>query len=132
MKMSSRLASCRTRMSRLLAFVLLVGFVYAVTFGSAHNHETASSRSHTNTTTSVVVQANPSFLVPTQRSSHQQECLICLFHQQLFSGILHAPLYIEKPAIRFTPVSSPRVFFYSSSLTSASTTRLSGRAPPIC
>src|SRR5690349_19205134 len=113
MKMRSRLASCRTRMPRVLAFVLLMGIVYAVTFGSAHSHETVSSKTDTNITTSFAGQANSSFLVPTQTPFHRQECLICLFHQQLFNSIVHAKLYIVKPSIRLAPVSSPRIFFYS-------------------
>ena len=134
MKISAWSASCRIRTPprRALACVLLIGIIYAVTFGLAHSHGILSLKTDTNITTSAAVQANSSFLIPIQRPSHPQECLICLFHQQLFSSVVHSPLYIAKPSIQVAPVSPPRGFFYSSSFTSAPTTRLSGRAPPIC
>ena len=132
MKISFLLGSYRTRAQRVLVFVLLVGIIYGVTFSSAHSHETIPSQTDANIATSVQVQTNSSFLVPIQSPSQRQQCLICLFHQQLFSSVVHAPLYIVEPSIHVASVSSPRVPFYSSSFTSTLTARLSGRAPPIC
>jgi hypothetical protein len=132
MKVSERLASCRTRTPRALAFVLLIGIVYGVTFGSAHSHSITSSDTGTTAITKDAARASSPFLIPTHELSHQQECLICLFHQQLFSSVVHAPLYVVRPSILIEPTSSPRVFFHSSSFTSTVTARFSGRAPPTC
>ena len=132
MKISFPLGSYRTHAQRVLVFVLLVGIVYSVTFSSGHSHETLSSRAYTNGTVTAAEQPGSSFLVATQSPSHRQGCLICLFHQQLFSSVVHAPLYIVKPSIHAASVSSPRVPFYARLFTSTLAAPLSGRAPPIC
>jgi len=132
MKISLATTAFSTRTTRVMAFVLLVGIIYGVTFSSAHSHGATSSKAGANITTGVPVLADSSFLVPIQSPSHRQECLICLFHQQLFSSVVHPPLYIVKPSIRVKSISPQRVAFYSISFTSTPIGRLSGRAPPIC
>ena len=132
MKFGFTIAAFSRRAARALAFVLLVAIIYSVTFSSAHSHQTGSFKTDTNRTTRAAVQPGSSFLVSTNSRSQWQGCLICLFHQQLFSSIAHTPLYLVSSPIDVASISSARLPFYSSSFTSTLTARLSGRAPPVC
>jgi hypothetical protein len=58
--------------------------------------------------------------------SQHRECVMCRFQQQLFNGIVHAPVFTLTPATQIAFVSTPTVLYPSSS-----PTRPSGRAPPL-
>jgi hypothetical protein len=58
--------------------------------------------------------------------SHHRECVICRFQQQLFNGIVHAPLFIVAPSTQIAFVFTPTILNASSP-----TSRPSGRAPPL-
>jgi hypothetical protein len=117
----------RTPLARALAGVLLIGIIYAVTFGSAHSHGNVSSALDTNTAPSSTGQASSSSNVPLNR----HDCLICLLHQQLFNSIVHEPVFIVKPSTQVAFVSAPAVIFYSSPIAYHPITQLTGRAPPL-
>jgi hypothetical protein len=55
-----------------------------------------------------------------------RECVICRFQQQLFNGIVHAPLFIAAPSTQIEFVSTLTILYSSSP-----DTRPSGRAPPL-
>ena len=126
-------ASNRTRapLARVLACVLLVGVINAVTFGAAHSHLNVSSRFEKNRSASVSGQASPSSVVPVHSHSTKNGCLICVLHQQLFNTVVPGPGLIAKPSILVSFVSEQTVFFYSSQFASSPIARLSGRAPPL-
>jgi hypothetical protein len=133
MKISDRPASRRTRtpLARALACALLIGIIYAVTFGSVHSHLNVSSKLDTNNRpASAAGQAISSITAPLHGNSNRYECLVCLFHQQLFNSIVNAPLLIVKSATQVPSVSVPTIFYYSNPIASGPIARLSGRAPP--
>lgn len=125
------LGRTRTWFSRVLAFVLLVGIVYAVVFGSAHTHLSISSKAGTNLSASSSRQVSAASTLPPQPGSNGDGCLICLFHQQLFNSIVHDPAFIDRPSPQVVLVSALTTFYHSTSTRSRPSTRLSGRAPPI-
>jgi hypothetical protein len=61
----------------------------------------------------------------TNRSQHR-ECVMCQFQQQLFNGLVHAPLFALTPSTQIAFVSTLAVLHHS-----GPTTRPSGRAPPL-
>src|SRR5829696_9021713 len=58
--------------------------------------------------------------------SHEIECSMCAFQQQLFNGLVHRPLLAPAPLAQIASVDSPTLTFPSTSMT-----RPSGRAPPL-
>jgi hypothetical protein len=58
--------------------------------------------------------------------SHHRECSMCQFQQQLFNGLVHAPLFARTPLAEIAFVSTLTVFYPPTS-----TTPPSGRAPPL-
>ncbi|MEP7075039.1 MAG: hypothetical protein ABI878_04445 [Acidobacteriota bacterium] len=121
----------RTPMARVLAGALLVGIVYAVTFGSAHSHVNASTSLDARRVATSTSQADLAFTAPVSTNLHKYECLVCLFHQQLFSSTVSEPVFISKPAVPILPAPSEAVFPYSDPVASTPIARLSGRAPPV-
>ncbi|MEP6848413.1 MAG: hypothetical protein ABI999_06125 [Acidobacteriota bacterium] len=133
MNINARSASRRNRtpLSRVLVGALLIGIVYAVTFGSAHSHVNASISLDGSRVASSKGEARFAFTAPVNSNSHKYECLVCLFHQQLFSSTVSEPVFIAKPAISIQPATAEAVFRYADPVTSAPIARLSGRAPPV-
>ena len=58
--------------------------------------------------------------------SHQRECPICQFQQQLFSSLVHAPLLVLMPSIRIAFAST-----HADIHLSTATVPTSDRAPPL-
>jgi hypothetical protein len=58
--------------------------------------------------------------------SHEIECSMCAFQQQLFNALVHAPLFALAPLAQIASLDTPTVTFHSASIT-----RPSGRAPPL-
>jgi hypothetical protein len=127
-----RTASGRTRtiLSRVLAFVLLTGLIQAVTFGSAHSHLNTVSALASGQAAGFTSQALQAVPEPFHYRTERQECLICLFHQQLFSSVVHTPFYVAQRIMTDTRATGDNLLNYSSSFTSTPIPRLSGRAPP--
>lgn len=119
----------RTLLARVLAFVLLTGIVHAVTFGSAHSHDISSAR-EAGRTANAAVQFEQVIPGTFHRSGGTQECLICLFHQQLFNSFVHSPFFVGQPSVPSVGTSEQNLLHYSSTIVSRPIARLSGRAPP--
>jgi hypothetical protein len=132
MKINDQAASHRTRtpVARGLAYVLLIGIIYAVTFGSAHSHGNVSSKLDTNSVASVKGKASSLSNVPLHSHPDTQQCLICLLHQQLFNSIVQPLVFIVKPSAPAPFISTLSVLYHSSPTSSGPIPRLSGRAPP--
>jgi len=132
MKFFVRTASGQTRtfLARVLSFVLLAGIVHAVTFGAAHSHIAASTSPDVGQSISTSSQAQWSVPAPVNYRTDRQECLICLFHQQLFNSVIHTPFYVAEQTIDVAGSGPEKLLKFSSSFTSTPIERLSGRAPP--
>ncbi|MEP6849785.1 MAG: hypothetical protein ABI999_13095 [Acidobacteriota bacterium] len=114
-------------MVRGLAFVLLAGIVYGITFGSAHSHGNPS-KPQVNIVAGHEISTST---VSTLRSQPGFECLVCLFHQNLFNSTIPGAIFSatsSQPEVR--PTAAP-LTSYSSPFTSTPVARLSGRAPPL-
>lgn len=131
MKVNDRFASGRTGtpLARTLACVLLIGIIYAITFGAVHSHRNSSSKPAAGKTANNKEQASFSSRVPVHNHS-THKCLICFLHQQLFSSIVHESRFIFKPSAEVEFVSAPVVLYISNPISSDPIARLSGRAPP--
>ena len=132
MQLFVRTASRRTRtaMARLLAVVLLSAIVHAVTFGSAHSHVSAGSSLGAGRSAASLSQsawAEPELF---HYRTDRQECLICLFHQQLFNSVVHAPFYVPEQNSPATGSLGKKLLKYSAVFASVPLARMSGRAPP--
>jgi hypothetical protein len=101
--------------------LLLFMVTYGATVEAAHTHGT-------------VAPERPGFAAlsdaggsqsDTNRSQHR-ECVMCQLQQQLFNGLVHAPLFALTPSTQIAFVSTLTVLHPSSP-----TTRPSGRAPPL-
>jgi|KBSSwiStaDraftv2_1062776.scaffolds.fasta_scaffold70516_5 hypothetical protein len=128
MKMMYRSVSKRIRslLSRALAFALLAGIVYGVTFGSAHRHGNRYS--------AIAGKAATGQAGGTLTAFHGQprfECLACLFHQNLSNSTVPNSLFVAKPALQADLASTPAILSYSDQFASTPIARLSGRAPPL-
>jgi hypothetical protein len=112
-----------------MAFVLLAGVLHAVTFGSAHSHISAGASldSGQSVTVGLAEQVVPD---PIHYRTDRQECLICLFHQQLFNSVVHTPFFVAEPTLPNAVSKGDKLQNYFSSFISTPIARLSGRAPP--
>ncbi|MFL6227622.1 MAG: hypothetical protein ACJ741_02455 [Pyrinomonadaceae bacterium] len=106
---------------RVVGCLLLLMITYGATVEAAHSHgSVAPARS----SFAAVIDVGGS--LPDTNHSQHRECVMCQFQQQLFNGIVHAPLFILVPATRIAFVPTPTVLSPSSP-----TSRPSGRAPPL-
>ena len=133
MKVKANTALRRNRrlFVRALTSVLFAGIVYSASFGTVHSHGNVSSDLGTNISASSTEQAGALFELPLQSRSDVHECLICVLHRQFSSSIVHAPVFIAGPSAQLIEVSTPAVFYRSSTIVSRPIIRLSGRAPPL-
>ena len=114
---------------RALACLLLLPLIYAATFGSAHSHASFALNVNSEFSAESAAQVS-SVAMPFRAPAPGSECLICVFHKQLFNTTVPQALFIAKPEVRIAFVSTSSIFFYSSRAASAPVARLSGRAPP--
>lgn len=128
MRLRVRSAKYRTRtpLARFLAFVLLAGIVYGVTFGSAHSHGTPPTSPHTSITAE---HAGPG--LSRSRTASELACLLCLFHQNLSNSTQQDTFFVSRPTDEVRVSTSRTVSSYSASFASAPIARSSGRAPPL-
>lgn len=120
----------RTVFARALAFVLLGLIVHAETFGSAHSHFSASARVDASRTMTAEGQGEYAIPDPVHFHTERQECLVCLFHQQLFNSIVHTAFFVAGPVSRTSGANGDKCSGSFCSFTSKPIARLSGRAPP--
>jgi hypothetical protein len=119
----------RTLLARVLAFVLLTGIIHAVTFGSAHSHDISSAQ-EAGRAASASVQIEQAIPGTFRHQNGPQECLICLFHQQLFNSFVHSTFFVGQPSVPTVRTQEQNLLHYSSTFISTPIDRPSGRAPP--
>jgi hypothetical protein len=116
------LSGHRANGRRALGYVLLLIIAFAATAETVHSHGAVSVD---RPGAASISDAGGSPTSHTRHSLHT-ECSMCEFQQQLFSGLVHAPLFALTPLAQIAAVSAPAVVY-----SSASITRPSGRAPPV-
>jgi hypothetical protein len=116
------LPSRRAKYRRGLTYLLLVLIAYGATVAAVHGHGKITGNRRA--PVGVTLNAGDLGSTETGRSQHS-ECLMCQFQQQLFSGLLHAPLFAltlkTRSAASFTPIILDPI---------TASIRLSDRAPP--
>ncbi len=112
----------RTNPRRALGYLLLLMIAYGATVETVHNHGLVSP-GHTDA--AGFFDAGGLHSSHTGHS-HEIECSMCAFQQQLFNGLVHAPLFAPAPLAQIASVNTPTVILPSTSIT-----RPSGRAPPL-
>jgi hypothetical protein len=107
---------------RALGCLLLLLIAYGATVEAAHSHgRVVLDRSGV----AAICDAGGS-QSSDKGYSHQRECSMCQFQQQLFNGLVHAPLFATTPSAQIASVDTPAVVFPS-----ISTTPRRDRAPPL-
>jgi hypothetical protein len=106
---------------RALGCLLLLMISYGATVEAAHSHGSVAPQRPGFTALSDA-GGSPS----DTNDSQSRECVMCRFQQQLFNGIIHAPLFTLTPATQTAFVCTLTVPDLSSP-----TSRPSGRAPPL-
>ena len=115
-------ASCRrAKYRRVLSCLLLFLVTYGATVEAAHSHGSVTLNRSGFAAINDAGESNSD-----TSHSQQRECELCQFQQQLFNGIVHAPLFIVTPSTQTAFVSTLPVLYFSSPIT-----RSSGRAPPL-
>jgi len=118
----------RALIRRVLACLLLLPMIYATTFGSAHSHTSLSGSVADGFASSY--ESGTILAGPLQKPVQGDECLLCVFHKQLFSTTIPEAIFAAKPEAQIVSSPAPTVLFYAGRITSAPLARLSGRAPP--
>jgi hypothetical protein len=124
----SLLDRTRRRLARGVAFVLLTGIVYSVSFGTVHKH--GESRPSESSAISDISATASSFTIPVSSGTQTEECLICVLHRQLSFSTVEAPHFVVHICDEAAIISAAPVFYHSIPATSSPIARLSGRAPP--
>ena len=112
----------RAHPSRALGCLLLLLIAYGATVQVVHSHGRVSLASSAAT---AVSDAGGSQSSRSGHSSHQ-ECATCQFQQQLFNGLVDAPLFARTPATQIAAVCTLTIVYAS-----VSTSPRRGRAPPL-
>jgi len=113
----------RTTSRRALGYLLLLMIAYGGTVETVHSHRHVTA-GHTDGAS--FVDASGSDHQSHTGRSHEIECSMCAFQQQLFNGFVHAPLFAPVPLAQIAFVDAPSLDFPSTLIT-----RPSGRAPPL-
>ena len=113
----------RPNTRRVLGYLLLLMIAYGGTVETVHSHGHVTT-GHTDGAS--FVDAGGSDHHSHTGHSHEIECSMCAFQQQLFNGLVHAPLFALAPLAQIAFVDTPSLDFPSTSVT-----RPSGRAPPL-
>ena len=111
----------RTNSRRAVGYLLLIVIAYAATVEMVHSHGFVSQ---VPSDVAAFCDAGGSHTSHTGRS-HQIECSVCAFQQQLFNGLVHAPLFAITPLAQIASINTPTVTLLATSITQPS-----GRAPP--
>jgi hypothetical protein len=106
----------------LLSYLLSLLIFFGATAGAAHSHGLVSPNRPGFTAISDAGGSQSS----NKGNSQHRECSTCQFQQQLFGGLIHAPLFARTSLEETAFVSTLTVFHPSTSITPRS-----GRAPPL-
>src|SRR6266567_5237428 len=112
----------RANWRRALGYLLLLLIAYGTTVEAVHSH---GSVSLDRPGVAAISDAGGSDASDTGHS-HHTECPMCQFQQQLFNGLVHAPLFALTPSAQIASDCAPAVVYPS-----ISTTIRRGRAPPL-
>jgi hypothetical protein len=113
----------RANSRRVLGYLLLLMIAYGGTVETVHSHNHVTRGK---TEAASFSDAGGSDHHSHTGHSREIECSMCAFQQQLFSGLVQAPLFALAPLAQIAFVATPTLSFPSSSIT-----RPSGRAPPL-
>src|SRR5262245_13742739 len=89
----------RTLYRRALACILLTPIVYAATIGATHSHLNTRLEPNNGSSFASIV-ADPVLATPFQSHPNGGECLICIFHKQLFNTTVPEGLFVAKPELQ--------------------------------
>gem|GEM_PF-4499978 len=120
-----------TLFKRALVCALLAPLIYAVSFGSAHGHAKPFSGKNKHVSPNIAGLSPTAIVSPIQSDPRTFECLVCVFHKQLFNTTVPEPLFVAKPSDHQVFTSSITVKSYSNPVSSIPVALRSGRAPPI-
>ena len=112
----------RAKWRRALGYLLLLLISYGATVEAVHTHGPVLPD---RPGTAAISDAGQSQSSDKDHSQHR-ECSMCQFQQQLFDGLVNAPLFERTPLAEIAFVSTLTVFHSSTSITPRS-----GRAPPL-
>src|SRR5215475_4195964 len=84
---------------RALACILLTPIVYAATIGAAHSHVNTPVQPDSGGFYASI-EADPVLATPFQSHPNSSECLICIFHKQLFNTTVPEGLFVVKPDVQ--------------------------------
>ena len=124
----SLLDRTRRRLARGVAFLLLTGIVYSVSFGTVHKH--GESRLRETSAISDISATASSFTIPVSSGTQTEGCLICVLHRQLSFSTVEAPHFVVHISDEAEISPAAPVFYHSVHVLSSPIARLSGRAPP--
>ena len=112
----------RTNSRRALGYLLLLMIAYEGSVESVHSHGRVAP-GHTDA--AAICDSGGSHSSHTGHS-HQIECSLCEFQQQLLNGLVHAPVYALIPSAQVAFLSTLTTFS-----SSVSTKPTSDRGPPL-
>jgi hypothetical protein len=104
-----------------LGCLLLLMIIYGATVEAAHSHGAVSTD-----TPGIAAISDAGGLHSDTNHSHYRECVMCQFQQQLFNGLVHAPLLALTLSTQIAFASTLTVLHLSSPITQPT-----GRAPPL-
>ena len=114
---------------RLIACLVLLPIIYAATFGSAHHHANSFSTAVRDRAGTYAEAASSMRAMPIRSPIQGDECLLCVFHKQLFGTTVPEALFVAQPEVQSASAAAPVDSFYSAPIKSAPVARMSGRAP---
>ena len=112
----------RAPLARTLSLVLLFLIFYGSTVEAVHNHGGVLLKK----TAAASVSNSGGSGTTSGKLLNESDCLICQLHQQLFSGLLRAPLRVQTPLAGLAPTFATAISYLS-----ATNATQRGRAPPL-
>lgn len=106
----------------MIGYLLLVIITIGATVEVAHSHAVRSPDLHG----FAFVSDTDGFHTSHAGRSRHTECSMCEFQQQLFSGLVHTPLFALTSSVQLASFAAPTVAYFSTSISQPS-----GRAPPL-
>jgi hypothetical protein len=110
--------------------MLLGVIVHAETFGSVHNHLSGSAGLAADQGSETLGQVEYAIPDPVHLHTERRECLVCLFHQQLFNSVAQSTFFVADRTVPEPRPYGEKLSRFTCSFTSKPIARLSGRAPP--
>src|SRR5215470_6532020 len=96
---------------RILAYLLLLPMIYAISFGSAHSHGSLAGQSGDGFAASTA-QIGTVLAGPFRNPAQGSECLLCVFHKQLFNTAIPDAIFAAQPEVQVVSSSVATVVSY--------------------